>query len=189
MKIKLELTVLFAIALLAFLSCSRGDRSAGVLARNYCGSCHMYPEPALLDKDTWQKSVLPAMGRLSGVSGLKAHPFEETDRIMVPETALISNGDWKKIVDFYVMNAPGILPKQSRNPVAEMTTRFEVQKTVLNRIPSITYVGINPTGNRLYVASTDSVLSIFDQQLNELTATSTGGITVDCDFTRFTNVI
>ncbi len=37
------------------------------LAQMYCQSCHLFPEPALLDKETWVKRVLPNMALRLGV--------------------------------------------------------------------------------------------------------------------------
>src|SRR5690554_7400084 len=34
------------------------------LSMKYCQSCHLYPEPSTLDKTTWERSILPLMGRL-----------------------------------------------------------------------------------------------------------------------------
>lgn len=41
---------------------------AEILVKKYCMSCCAYISPQLLDKETWQKSVLPAMGKKPGIS-------------------------------------------------------------------------------------------------------------------------
>src|SRR5438552_18514021 len=38
------------------------------LARQYCQNCHLFPEPDLLDKVTWEKGALPLMSKWLGVS-------------------------------------------------------------------------------------------------------------------------
>src|SRR5712664_4099157 len=38
------------------------------LARQYCQSCHLFPEPDLLDKATWEKGALPWMSKWLGIS-------------------------------------------------------------------------------------------------------------------------
>ena len=38
------------------------------LARQYCQSCHLFPEPDLLDKATWEKGALPFMSKWVGIS-------------------------------------------------------------------------------------------------------------------------
>src|SRR4051794_35757418 len=37
------------------------------LAASYCKSCHMLPDPSLLNKATWEDGVLPHMGPLLGI--------------------------------------------------------------------------------------------------------------------------
>jgi len=38
------------------------------LAKTYCTSCHLFPDPSLLDTNTWEKYILPAMGRQLGIN-------------------------------------------------------------------------------------------------------------------------
>src|SRR5947208_11683008 len=38
------------------------------LARQYCQNCHLFPEPDLLDKATWEKGALPLMSKWLGIS-------------------------------------------------------------------------------------------------------------------------
>src|SRR6266576_3848075 len=38
------------------------------LARQYCQSCHLFPEADLLDKATWGKGALPWMSKWLGIS-------------------------------------------------------------------------------------------------------------------------
>src|SRR5437667_5030468 len=58
----------FAVACLMLTKCSRPYRSEGErLAHTYCAACHMFPEPALLDKKTWRTGVLPQMALRLGV--------------------------------------------------------------------------------------------------------------------------
>jgi mono/diheme cytochrome c family protein len=37
------------------------------LATQYCGSCHQFPEPSLLDTKSWENGVLPQMGPRLGI--------------------------------------------------------------------------------------------------------------------------
>src|SRR5688572_30734850 len=38
------------------------------LARQYCQTCHLFPEPSLLDKETWIKGALHRMAPLMGAA-------------------------------------------------------------------------------------------------------------------------
>ncbi|HLT07607.1 MAG TPA: VCBS repeat-containing protein [Cyclobacteriaceae bacterium] len=86
------------------------------LSRKYCQSCHLYPEPRSLDKYTWERSVLPLMGRLFGIyeesvprsEVIKGalNPKLVTELQLFPEQQTISDEEWKKIVAYYISQAP-----------------------------------------------------------------------------------
>src|SRR6188768_320684 len=40
---------------------SRLDNQDEKIARQYCSSCHIFPDPGLLTKTVWNESVLPEM--------------------------------------------------------------------------------------------------------------------------------
>lgn len=53
------LTEVLALGCLSLASCHGPHRSDGErLARTYCAACHAFPEPQLLDKETWEASVI-----------------------------------------------------------------------------------------------------------------------------------
>src|SRR2546430_7168269 len=69
---------LMATALLS-AGCNRTRNADGErLARVYCAACHTFPDPALLDKKTWESGVLPQMARRTGVQAKSL--FEETSQ-------------------------------------------------------------------------------------------------------------
>ena len=49
------------IFFLTVISCETTSQKEERLAKQYCGSCHLFPEPNLLDKETWANKVLPQM--------------------------------------------------------------------------------------------------------------------------------
>ena len=49
------------------------------LAKQYCASCHLFPEPQLLDKKTWQDGVLPNMAMRLGIRMPGQDPFAGMD--------------------------------------------------------------------------------------------------------------
>ncbi len=60
MKIKfvsiLGLLCLFVISLFSFTPTTTNSSLSGeALAKQYCGSCHLYTAPDLLDKKTWKE--------------------------------------------------------------------------------------------------------------------------------------
>src|SRR4051812_18904242 len=108
---------------ICFLIVSCSPSSTGKeTARLYCASCHQFPEPALLDKATWEEEVLPAMGKLMGVKGISKNPFEEAENIN--QEASIKREDWQKIVRYYLQAAPEKNAPQARTPIKVFTSRF-----------------------------------------------------------------
>ena len=102
------------MAAIVFASCNQERNHGEALAKKYCSSCHLFPEPGELDKITWEQKVLPVMGKLMGVSQLGRHPFEESDRIISHEQGGFAAEDWQKIANYYVSNAPRTLPQPDR---------------------------------------------------------------------------
>jgi hypothetical protein len=85
------------------------------LAKQYCSSCHLFPEPKLLDKKTWKENVLPNMGWRLGIKQDGKHPLEEMNpdeaalvrKLQVyPSAPLIDVKDWNLIVEYYISKAP-----------------------------------------------------------------------------------
>src|SRR5690242_7022194 len=56
------------LACISLGGCHARYGSAGEkLARTYCAACHAFPEPGLLDKETWRSGVLPQMAARLGI--------------------------------------------------------------------------------------------------------------------------
>ncbi len=51
--------------------------SGKLLAQRYCQTCHLFPEPSLLDKKTWVTSVLPNMAQRLGVKTAGTDPYAD----------------------------------------------------------------------------------------------------------------
>lgn len=90
---------------------SRGE----ALARVYCQSCHVFPEPGILDKGSWTNGVLPEMARWLGLTPPEVErsygvspPGGQVvaDSNVFPSTPLISRADWAEVVRYYAEAAP-----------------------------------------------------------------------------------
>lgn len=99
------------------------------LSQRYCGSCHLYPAPSLLDKKSWQQGVLPQMALRMGMSDKRMNTltdFSDTDELTrvlaanaLPETPMLHPGDWQKIVAFYTTEAPDTPVPQPAHPALQ----------------------------------------------------------------------
>ena len=121
-KIALVIGLMAGIACVS-ISCRKPDRGRN-LAVTYCGACHQFPEPALLDKASWKNGVLPAMSLRMGMSIIENSPkysFAEIEKInalhILPEQPMLEKKDWELIVAYYLKNAPDTLPDTTQNQV------------------------------------------------------------------------
>src|SRR3954466_3784031 len=102
------------LAFFLVAGCNRSNASPGEkLARTYCGACHAFPEPQLLDKRTWVEGVLPQMAPRVGVNATSLSAAMSRSPYMAVLGNRVSNEDWQKIVGYFRDNAPDSLPYQS----------------------------------------------------------------------------
>ncbi|MEP7107974.1 MAG: VCBS repeat-containing protein [Ferruginibacter sp.] len=160
---------------------SNNESSGKNLSIKYCQLCHLYPEPALLDRNTWLKGVLPNMGWRMGIREKGIDPYAgmlpEEEKIVrklnvYPDTPKIKKEEWEKIIAFYGKEAPG-------EPLAQKTTiniasGLPQFKTKLIRLgdkplPQTTLLKFDKATSQLYVGDAQKVLYILNNkfQLND----------------------
>jgi len=144
------------------------------LAQKYCQICHLFPEPSMLDKQTWTNSVLPNMGLRLGLKEVAPSPYTdlsaEDEKILrylnvYPETQLISTDAWKKIVNFYETQAPlKPLPQKKHNAISNQLPLFKVTDIKLHDkpIPQTTLLKYDKTNAELYVGDAQNELYVVD---------------------------
>ncbi len=129
-------------------SIRQGER----LAQTYCGSCHLAPDPSLLDSRSWEKGVLPQMGPRLGIflNGFQFYPNSIRDtnigRGYYPSQPLLSDEDWQHILDYYTATSPDSLPGQERKvPIAmQGLSLFDVRQPDLRYgTPATTFIQID----------------------------------------------
>ncbi|WP_194775347.1 FG-GAP repeat domain-containing protein [Pararhodonellum marinum] len=126
------------------------------LSQAYCGTCHLKPDPELLDKKTWEKSVLPDMRKRLGLR-LPEDPQVAINAMnpeVYPVTAYISESDWKKIEAYYLEEAPEKpLPQQEIPEIEKGIPGFKLEIPDLGkqRAPLTTMLRKDMDRNLLYV--------------------------------------
>ena len=158
---------LLALACLSLASCDRPHGSEGErLARTYCAACHAFPEPRLLDKESWETGVLPQMALRLGVS--TGSLFDQTRRnphMMVLPTS-VSEEEWEKIVGYYREVAPDALPDQSLPTQPQVDPDFFKTGPFVPQLQSsaiITLLKADTTHERIFVGEAgNDRLRIFD---------------------------
>ncbi len=129
----------FIPCILLFIACKSSPKDANgrpiadsalnsgrALAAVYCQSCHQLPDPALLDKRSWQKGVMPAMGPRLGIfrHGQTRYPSYGSDPYVgwgfYPSKPLVTDWQWQNIIDYYTGTAPDSLPPQPAHAAPAM---------------------------------------------------------------------
>lgn len=145
---KLLAIVFFSVLAYGLPSCSNKAAEGKELAKTYCTSCHLLPDPALLPKNVWQYSTLPYMGIMMGVDkeiAMLEKPLSDYT-ILRPGSQMIPNEDWEKIKSYYLEKAPKTLEMPAYTLLAAQTI-FDAEPIVATlpgtTLPNMTAVRID----------------------------------------------
>jgi hypothetical protein len=139
-----------------FYSCLNQSQKDERLARQACASCHLFPEPELLDKKAWEDGVFPQMAFRMGMDYGPLSDFSEEDQIEVmttlPPNPMVSKEDWEAIKRYYLDKAPDSLAAEVKTISAQLT-QFEAEPRVFGEFPLLTFVQTDTIENKIYVGS------------------------------------
>ncbi len=88
---------------------SQSNGQGQIAATRYCQSCHLLPDPTLLDKKTW-RSFLPEMGWYLGIRTPGVTAIEPSEQDFFPAHPALSEKEWEDILAYYTAAAPEALP-------------------------------------------------------------------------------
>ncbi len=160
--------ILIIVSATIYTSCTLSKQEKGkLLTEKYCGSCHLPVAPAMLDKITWTKHVLPAMAPKLGIG-----VWQENQYFAKPVNGAnnVSIEDWKNIVAYYKELSPDTLsPAKAPQPLREDLQLFELlQPTADSQLQTAmtTMVSVNPFTGDIY-SSTEAGATLYkwDRQL------------------------
>lgn len=153
-------------------------KNTGLINANlYCSSCHKFPTPDLLDKSTWENTILPRMGCFLGIYGninwADLLEKDENGRLIdqekiYPKTPLITDSVWNSIKDYYLSNAPDKLNVPLKENIQVGLDLFSVKKP--NPFPDSVATSLIDASNydEIMVGETESrALYFYDRQLNQ----------------------
>lgn len=151
-----------------------GKMNGEELARTYCGSCHLYPDPALLPKAYWQE-VLPKMavrlGLKSTYNPYEGRSMQESFNMdnagVFPKEPLLADSSWQKIVAFYQQQAPDSLPlmeTESQQP----SLLFQPSFVSLNSTspPIVTMLEIDTSAHKIHYGDASGYLYDIDSNFD-----------------------
>ncbi len=146
------------------------------LALRHCGSCHLFPQPELLNKKTWVTGVLPNMAmrlglRLPGQDTLRPLSAEEEQAVrqlnVYPETPQLSLADWQHIVHYYEQTAPAEpRPQPAHKPITAGLPLFRASGVTLGDkpAPQTTLLKYDKNTAQLYVGDAQNTVYVLDRQ-------------------------
>ncbi|MBB1285382.1 VCBS repeat-containing protein [Flavisolibacter sp. BT320] len=147
MKKIAALLVLLSAGAFYWSGCTNGEEEGYTLAKTHCQSCHLLPEPSLLNKKTWFNHVLPKMGGLLGFERFDNSAYFESGRTH----GAMSLTDWNKIVSYYVENAPDSLKGEKPEAITVGIQGMSVSAPQFAvKDPATTFVGINSNTKLLF---------------------------------------
>ncbi|MEP6596329.1 MAG: VCBS repeat-containing protein [Ginsengibacter sp.] len=164
------------------------------MSKIFCQSCHMLPEPSLLDTKSWEKGVLPEMGPRLGIFnfGFEIYPWINDKNIgadFYPSQPLLNLTDWQNIFNYFVATSPDSLPPQTRkDSIKTRQSLFKVQIPNLNyENPATCYIKIN-SGDSLHPLiigdAIKQIIYFISPKLEIIDSVRTTGPVVDIDFTK-----
>ncbi len=164
------------------------------LVKQYCQSCHMLPDPSLLNKKSWLKGVLPEMAPRLGIFsyGTILYPRVTDGSIspdFYPRRNLLTGLEWQSIIDYFTADSPDSLPPQTRkDSIKTGLPLFKVEIPNLNyENPATCYVKIN-SGNVLHPLIISDALKgkiyFIGPNLAITDSVADTGPVVDIDFTK-----
>ena len=121
-------------------------KEGAALSRKYCASCHQFPEPSLLDKNTWAQYVLPKMAPYVGFELFAGSYIAKDSGIG------LDLQQWNNMYRYYVSEAPEPpLEKNDENKsIDKETTLFaEIPYKQNIRVPATTMVFIDSSNKKL----------------------------------------
>lgn len=130
-----------------------GKKTAGVI----CQSCHLFPEPALLDKETWVKRALPYMEPWVGRKKVEFRSGAEENNVrqagVFPENRVVSDEEWAAINAYFQSAAPAEPPGPTNKPAAKSGSKlFRPHRLdTSGLVPATTLALIDTNRHAIYV--------------------------------------
>ncbi len=160
--------VIFLIILSVIFSCEIQQKKEERLARRYCGSCHAFPEPGLLDKQTWEKGVLPQMAFRMGhdysMIGTIQNANKEEVLKVIPDNPMVTDEEWNAIRNYYLTHSPDTLIAPVQN-ITDTVKQFEITplRVPITTPPLITLLKTDTLHSKIYFGNRHSRLYQFDE--------------------------
>ncbi len=173
----------------SFESIAKGEE----LAARYCQTCHLLPDPALVNSASWENGVLPNMAPRLGIFyyNFRQYPSSRHDRFVpdnfYPPQPLLSNEEWQHVIDYYAATSPDEMPGQKRDyPISNDFSLFKPEfpgNLYSNSTTSYIHVDTGSETHRIIISDAIEKATFFlDKNLKMADSIHHAGPVVDIDF-------
>jgi hypothetical protein len=137
---------------------SAAAASDEVVARAACSTCHLFPDPRLLDKTIWPAHIFPKMRLYMGLDKVDLKASEDAQILakagFFPAAPLIPESSWQRITNWYLAKAPAPTNTPSRNDAIPLgMQQFKPMAPKFRRTPPLTtFVQIDPADHVVFTA-------------------------------------
>jgi FG-GAP-like repeat len=140
--------------------CNHSESEGEKLAKIHCASCHVFPDPSLLDKKSWTEGVLPQMAELMNVDAYynpytTSGPDGDQNVTRVRPENVFPNEKFQKIYQYYLTTAPekAIERKDNLPPIITGLNDFKIH-VISNKFQKslTTFVQIDTADRKLFFA-------------------------------------
>ncbi|MBT4900587.1 MAG: VCBS repeat-containing protein, partial [Verrucomicrobia bacterium] len=159
---------------------------AEALARQYCITCHLFPEPDLLDKKTWTSQVMPRMAIRMGLSPESVNQHPEADALWKSgrflREPLITKADYFAIVEYYKAKAPEeAVAQKPVAPIGLDFRQFTARPSRFRRsVGAVNMVRIDEARRRIYHSDgINKFLDVLDSDGNWVESLQVGNVPVE----------
>jgi hypothetical protein len=155
--------LLIIFSLIALSGCQNDREKGEQLAKTYCSGCHAYTPPELLDKSTWEKSLLPEMAFRMGLPSpvISKKSFDELPAALptIPYPPIISETDFQLITKYFISLAPDSLRRPEKMEPTQLSQFEPTRISLTQNLPMVTMLKTDSDG-RIFVGNRDNSLLV-----------------------------
>ncbi len=156
-----------------------------LLSTNHCASCHVYPQPDIVDKHTWAIEILPGHARLLGLEPVDWNSIPGGERVrtakLLPTQPRVTHDEWRAMCAFYLASAPSTsLPQPVLPAITNALPGFRNAAPHYGRRPEISMVGFDTNSGAIYVGNrTEKTIDVMTAAKGLIGTLQLDGVPVD----------
>src|SRR5882672_12843 len=166
---KVWIAFIIMAAFTLHFSCQSDRQKGEQLAKTHCGSCHAFTPPELLDKTTWEISILPEMAFRMGLPSpvISQKALDDLQAVLptIPNQPVVSKSDFQLIVKYFLEAAPDSLAKPKKIEPALLSQFEPVRVPVTENMPVVTMLTVDSAG-RIFMGGRDNSLRVLQDHFS-----------------------